>query len=120
MKKIVSGDYDSVLASLRNRILEDNNVTAEDFYPLLDKYITATRGPNVNLRDRASIKAALRKELLSSTGMTMRSFVKFLRLVNIPQVSMHVDLHHHNGSITRHSETFNLSDLNPEENDVDT
>lgn len=116
-KQIVTGSPNSVLASLFRIILQDNNITAIRFDKLLRDYVKRTNPPT-NMKDEASLRGNLKKELLKSI-MTWNVFVKGLTFLNVTKFEVSVKLYHFNNKVTEHKRVVELdySYAEPDEKD---
>jgi len=91
-EQIITGDSDSILASMYRAILFNGNVQAPNFEKMLVRYIQRVYREASNIRDRTSLKASLFKELMADR-MTWRVFVKGLRAINITQFEIIIRAH---------------------------
>lgn len=119
-EKIKYGGSDSILAALYRKILDDIHLRdVSAFENLLVKYINKTYRNISNLKEQTSVKSNVRKELLK-TKMSLKVFVKGLRVLNVRRFELLIRIEHANRTVTQHSlpviDSFDMVDF--EDNDA--
>lgn len=114
-EKIKYGGSDSILAALYRRILDDIHLRdVSAFENLLVKYINKTYGNINNIKEQTSVKSNIRKELLK-TRMSLKVFIKGLRVLNIRRFELLIRIEHANRTVTQHSlpviDSFDMVDF---------
>lgn len=119
-EKIKYGGTDSILAALYRKILDDIHLRdVSAFENLLVRYIGKTYRNISNIKEQTSVKSNVRKELLK-TKMSLKVFIKGLRVLNIRRFEFIIRIEHANRTVTQHSlpviDSFDMVDF--EDNDV--
>jgi hypothetical protein len=114
-EKIKYGGTDSVLAALYRKILDDIHLRdVSAFENLLVKYINKTYRNISNIKEQTSVKSNIRKELLK-TKMSLKVFIKGLRVLNIRRFELLIRIEHANRTVTQHSlpviDSFDMVDF---------
>lgn len=107
---VKAGGVDSILAALFQTVLIELGVNNTRFNSIMEDYMRLNKAAfPENLKDRASARSSLRKELLKAT-MTWKVFCKGLSFLNVRKFDIHVRLHHANGKVTNHTKTVVFDD----------
>lgn len=108
--KVRTTGVDSVLAALFQHILRELNINNIKFNAIMENYMLRNKASfPENIKDRASARVSLKKELLKAT-MTWRVFCKAMGFLCVKKFDIHIRLHHTNGLITDHAQTIVLDD----------
>lgn len=109
---IGGGGSDSILAAMFQGIRNDLGINTIKWNDLMENYVRDPKNciPN-NIRDRASARGNLAKELLKNK-MSWKVFCKSLRFFNILKFDLIIRAHHPNGKITEHIKSISIGDYN--------
>lgn len=110
-KEIVSGGADSVLAIMYRDILEGLGLNHSALSSLMERFLSDRRnGVPQNIKDRASARGNIRKELFG-VSLSWKSLFKGLRFIHVSKLQLTITLHHDNGRTTVHgTKIINLGD----------
>lgn len=113
-EQILTGDSDSILASIYRSILMVGGVHAHSFDKMLTNYIRRTYNEASNIKDRTSLKSSLYKELMVNR-FTWRVFIKGLRVLNIVDMEINIRLKDVVGNVVEIKKTIDLQEVTVEE-----
>lgn len=114
-----SGSPGSVLKHLLNQIVEDLAITDSRFSNLMEKFVRDPYNniPN-NSKDRNQNRNNLIKEF-NAPSISFKVFCKFLRFIRLVKFEIIIKAHHPNKTITVHSKTIDLINIDEKEVDND-
>lgn len=102
-KEVRSGSGDMALAALFKDICQETSIDTNKFSWFMELYLSDRRnGVPQNVKDRASVRGNVRKELLSD-NLSWKVFCKALRFIDVEKFELSIMLVHKSGSKTYHS-----------------
>lgn len=105
--EINTGNSDSILASILQKLFIDLNIDHNTFHRLLERYILRS-GLSRNMKEVSNIRGSLYRELMS-TSITWKVFLKGISFLNVPKMHISIKLYHPVGTVTVHEKWVYLN-----------